>query len=118
MKSNRVRHGVRATNPETLPSVRPSATVRFDAKLVVNGICFHVIDEHLATSVTEESTRRATARLTRERLDLALPREHWEAMDHRERLNWLMTSSHTVMSLAAGGVAVLHHDDEADDETP
>jgi hypothetical protein len=94
-------------------SGRTAGTIRLSPRQVLAGICFHLRDEGLVTSITTDSVRRTELRLARERLELSVSRERWECMDHKERLNWLMAESHTVMSLAPGGVATLHRNDEA-----
>ncbi len=111
MKAKKV-PSVRSSAPET--ALRLATTrIDFTPQKVVAGICFHLCDEGLATEVAVDSMRRSELRMTRERLELSILREHWESMEHRERLNWLMTQSHTVMSLAPGGIATLQRNDEA-----
>ena len=112
MKSRKVQQVARTTEtPAT--ATRLPATLHFTPERVVAGICFHLRDEGMVQDVTADSIRRAEQRMTRERLDLSIAREYWECMDHRERLNWLLTESHTVTSLAPGGIATLHRNDEA-----
>ena len=96
----------------TSSAPRVTSALHFTPELVLAGICFHLKDEGLVQEITAESIRRATVRMQKERLDLCIAREYWECMDHRERLNWLLSESHTVMSLAPGGVATLHRNDE------
>ena len=110
MKSHKVQQVRRAA--ETA-SARAAGKLYLGPRQVLAGICFHLRDEALVNEITSDSVHRTELRLARERLELSILRERWECMDHRERLNWLMAESHTVMSLAPGGVATLHRNDEA-----
>ena len=110
MKSQKVEQVRRGTQSA---AGRMSGTIRLSPRQVLAGICFHLRDEGLVTSIATESVRRTELRLARERLELSVLREQWECMEHRERLNWLMAESHTVMSLAPGGIATLQRNDEA-----
>lgn len=117
MRSNKVRYTGRDQKFDVpTPTLAPSTGIlHFDADRVVAGIRFHVTDAGLAAGLTDDSARRATTRLTRDAIDLTIHRERWEAMDDRERLHWLLSESHTALSLAEGaeGLAVLQRDGPA-----
>ena len=110
MKSRKLQQVQRQERPTS--AAGSPAVLHFTADRVLAGICFHLRDESLVNVITRESIDRSLLRLERERVDLSISRQDWEEMDHRERLNWLMSESHTVMSLAPGGVATLRHCDE------
>lgn len=114
MRSNKLRYTDRDQKFDApTPTLSPSTGIlHFDANRIVAGIRFHVTDAGLATGLTDDSVRRATTRLTRDATDLTIHRERWEAMDDRERLHWLLSESHTALSLAEGaeGLAVLHRE--------
>ncbi len=95
-------------NHSSLPLPRPSMVLQFDPNRIIAGICFHLRDEGMASSISEDSIRRATNRMERQHLTLSMSLEHWEGMDHRDRLHWLLSESHTVLAMAPNGAASLH----------
>ena len=72
------------------------ATFSFEPDAVARAIVFHMLDEGLATSVTEDSVRRMVARLRRRGLRPAIRRAAWEVMTNHERLEWLLSETLTV----------------------
>ena len=80
---------------------------RFDPTALVRGIVFHLTDEKIATDVSRDSVRRTVERLAVGNVSPAIDRGRWADMSNRERLQWLLSESHTTHSLLFGRTAVL-----------
>jgi hypothetical protein len=68
----------------------------FEPDAVARAIVFHMLDEGLATSVTEDSVRRMVMRLRRRGMRPAIRRAAWQVMTNHERLEWLLSETLTV----------------------
>jgi hypothetical protein len=77
------------------------AVFSFEPDAVARAIVFHMLDEGLATSVTEDSVRRMVARLRRRGMRPAIRRAAWEVMTNHERLEWLLSETLTVPLMRA-----------------
>src|SRR4051812_33537396 len=70
--------------------------ISLDARGVVAGITFHLIDEGLAERVCPESARRTLGRLEAQGTGpVEVSRSLWEEMSNAERLAWLLAGSET-----------------------
>ena len=84
-----------------------AAVIRFTPELTVRAIVFHLLDEGIALSVTEGSIRGTISRLGRQRRAMSIVRSLWEMMDHRSRLQWLLSESGSDTLLLDDRVAVI-----------
>jgi hypothetical protein len=79
----------------------------FTPAMAAAGIAFHLMDENLALVVEQESIQRTQSRLEGEKFCPTIKRELWETMDNRERLDWLMARSKTVIIMLPDGAVRL-----------
>ena len=96
-----------ASSPRS--TARATALLSFDADRVVHGMVFHLLDDHHAERVSEDSIREAFRRLREKSLLLSVAREVWEAMSNRERLEWLLARS-GMQTVYSGRTAILTAD--------
>jgi hypothetical protein len=82
--------------------------ISLDARGVVAGIAFHLVDEGLAERVCAESARRTVARLGAPGASVVdVSRSLWEEMSNAERLAWLLAGSATEFQVGDDGIARL-----------
>ena len=101
----------RACQPDPVPSAPAGqgdeTPLRFDATAVVRGIVYHLLDEGIALEIRSDSVVRSIRRLERAALSLTIPRGRWGGMNNRQRLEWLLSQSHTATLLLSGRVVML-----------
>src|SRR5258708_23755859 len=83
-----------------------SAVIRFDCDQILRAICFHLIDDGHARSVSDQSVRQTRDRLARQDTHFSVARRQWEAMSNRERLEYLLGQSKTSTVYAGQNVAL------------
>jgi hypothetical protein len=76
-------------------------------EMIIAGIAFHLIDWGEAVGVDDGSARKTLARLRRHQFSAFVPRLVWESMSDRERLDWMLAVSDTVLVVRADRVALL-----------
>jgi hypothetical protein len=82
--------------------------ISLDARGVVAGIAFHLVDEGLAERVCPDSARRTVGRITAGGTGaVEVSRSLWEEMSNAERLAWLLAGSGTEFQVGSDGVARL-----------
>jgi len=91
------------------PVAKTGSIISFDPDRVVRGLVFHLLDDKHAEHVSDASIRNARERLKKKDLHLAIMRELWEAMSHRERFEWLLARSRTQI-VYSGKTAILAAD--------
>lgn len=84
-----------------------SRTIMIHPEMIIAGITFHLIDRGEAVGVDDGSARKALARLRRRQFSAFVPRLAWESMTDRERLDWMLAVSDTVLVVRADRVALL-----------
>ena len=82
------------------------AVLNLDPERIIAGMVFHLIDERHAVRVCDASIRNTRKRLRHSNLSLVIAREHWEAMGNEDRLQWLLSRSHT-QAIYSGRTAIL-----------
>jgi hypothetical protein len=80
----------------------------FDAHRIVAGIRFHVLDFGIGLWVDEQSWAAAESILRQRAAEAGIAQSQWSKMTDIQRLNWLLEQGHLVVSLGAGGVAILN----------
>jgi hypothetical protein len=78
-----------------------------DARQVVQGIRYHILDGHIARAVSNDSYARAEDRLVERPDRLTVLRGRWEKMTDAQRLRWLLEQSHTSFTVGGDGLAEL-----------
>ena len=84
-----------------------SALILFEPELAVKAIVFHLADEGVSPSVSEESVRATVARLRRSAVRPTIEQWMWSEMSNPQRLDWLMQKTHTLSRLISDEVSVL-----------
>lgn len=103
-----MRQDVRTTDSRVATGKAASEQrMSFTPAMAAVGIAFHIKDENLAIEVEEESIHRTQQRLEGEKFCPSIKRELWETMDNRERLDWLMARSKTVIIMLPDGAVRL-----------
>jgi hypothetical protein len=88
------------------PATPKSAVIAFEPEHILRAICFHLLDDHHAATISALSVHHTRDRLRRQRVRLSIARRQWEAMSNRERLEWLLGQSRTV-TLYSGQIVSL-----------
>ena len=81
--------------------------IRFDAARICAGVTFHLFDDVLVRSVDAASVMRTLRRLVEQNVHAAIARDAWQAMDGRDRLEWLLRNGRTRAVISRDGIAVL-----------
>jgi hypothetical protein len=97
----------RTTEDESEQQTVDPGILLFCAEQAVAAIVFHLIDEHAATAVTEESQARTVGRLRQSPRTLSIHRDFWSAMTNTQRLQWLLDESRTTAAFCSDGAAIL-----------
>lgn len=88
---------------------KTGTTINFDPDRIVQGLVFHLLDDKHADQISDASIRNARERMKKKEVRLAIMREIWEAMSHRERFEWLLARSRTQV-IYSGRTAILAAD--------
>ena len=82
---------------ETGPARAGEAVFQFRPGSVVQGIVYHLLDEKLAAKVSDDSVNRTVQRLSSRNVCPSIERNKWSTMTNRQRLDWLLAESRTVL---------------------
>ena len=84
-----------------------STLIRFDPRLAVRAIVFHLVDEGITQQVADDSIQATVVRLQRASIAPAVEQWMWAEMSHALRLQWLMEQTHTAARLVSEELSVL-----------
>jgi hypothetical protein len=78
-----------------------------DARQIVQGIRYHILDGNIARAVSNASCAQAEDRLVERHDRLTVSRRGWGQMTDAQRLRWLLEQSHTSFTVGRDGLAEL-----------